>query len=135
MDEKKRASVYAWLLKAQRDLAVARMLSGDDEPYLDSAIYHCQQSAEKALKAYLVFQDQRFEKTHDLELLASFAQQYETGFSDLLKSAVLLTPFATQFRYPGDFIDPSREEFDEALAAAQNVWDFVLALIPAEAHP
>lgn len=122
-------------MKAQRDLAVAHKLSGDDDPYLDSAIYHGQQSAEKAIKAYLVFQDQRFEKTHDLELLAGLAQQYEPGFSDFLKSAVLLTPFATQFRYPGDFIDPSREEFDEALAAAQKVWDFVLALIPREAHP
>jgi HEPN domain-containing protein len=135
MDEKKRAAVHAWLLKAQRDLAVAHKLSGDDDPYLDSAIYHCQQAAEKAIKAYLVFQDQRFEKTHDLELLTGLAQPYEAGFSSLLKPAVLLTPYASEFRYPGDFIDPSREEFEEAMEATKKVWKFVLSLVPFEAHP
>ena len=34
-----------WLLKAQRDLATARKLAAGPEPYLDTAIYHCQQAA------------------------------------------------------------------------------------------
>lgn len=106
MDEKKRDTVSTWLVKAQRDLNVAQKLSSDEDPDLDAAIYHCQQAAEKAIKAYLVFQDQRFEKTHDLEVLAGLAQPYEIGFSNLIKPAVMLTPYATQFRYPGDFIEP-----------------------------
>ena len=62
MDEAKRILINAWLLKAQRDLSAARRLSGDEDPFLDIAIYHCQQAAEKAIKAYLFSQDQRFEK-------------------------------------------------------------------------
>ena len=38
-------------------------------PIFDVAVYHCQQAAEKALKAYLVFYDQRVAKTHDVGLL------------------------------------------------------------------
>jgi HEPN domain-containing protein len=28
-----------------------------EEPYLDTAVYHCQQAAEKAIKAYLTYRD------------------------------------------------------------------------------
>lgn len=49
--------------------------------------------------------------------------------------AVLLTPYASEFRYPGDVLDPTREQFDEALSAADSVWQFVLSVLPAEVHP
>lgn len=46
MDEAKRELVQSWLIKAQHDLAAARKLAADPNPYLDMAIYHCQQAAE-----------------------------------------------------------------------------------------
>jgi HEPN domain-containing protein len=61
--------VRAWLAKAQSDLGTARKLANGPDTYLDTAIYHCQQAAEKAIKALLVQNDLRFEKTHDLEVL------------------------------------------------------------------
>jgi hypothetical protein len=48
---------------------------------------------------------------------------------------VLLTLYAAAFRYPGDALDPTREQFDEALSAADSVWQFVLSVLPAEVHP
>ncbi len=81
MDEAKRDLVRAWLTKAQHDLASAHKLSTDPDPYLDTAIYHCQQAAEKAIKGFLVFHDQRFEKTHDIEALIALAIPFETQFS------------------------------------------------------
>jgi HEPN domain-containing protein len=60
MDEAKRELVQNWLTKAQRDLAAARKFSTEPDPYLDTAIYHCQQAAEKAVKGFLVFHDQDF---------------------------------------------------------------------------
>ncbi len=71
MDEAKRQLVQSWLIKAQHDLATARKLAADPEPYLDTAIYHCQQAAEKAVKGFLVFHDEEFEKTHNLPLLVT----------------------------------------------------------------
>ena len=50
MDEAKRDLVRSWLTKAQHDLASSRKLSADPDPYLDTAIYHCQQAAEKVVK-------------------------------------------------------------------------------------
>ncbi len=51
--------------------------------------------------------------------------------------AAALTPYAWEFRYPGDLAEtyPAREEFDEALQYAQTIYDFVLNLIPTEARP
>ncbi len=135
MDETQTELVKAWLLKAQHDLIAIRKLSEGPEACLDTAIYHCQQAAEKSIKGFLVYRNQRFEKTHDLRILLELALPYEPRFSSLKNSAVLLTPYAAEFRYPGDFIEPSREEFEEALEATREVWDFVLSLLPPETHP
>ena len=81
MDDAKRELVQGWLIKAQHDLATARKLTTDPDPYLDTAIYHCQQAAEKAVKGFLVFHDQRFEKTHDIQLLITLAAPFGARFS------------------------------------------------------
>jgi HEPN domain-containing protein len=43
-----------WLAKARNDLEAARLLIHDEKRLLDIAAYHCQQAAEKALKAWLI---------------------------------------------------------------------------------
>jgi HEPN domain-containing protein len=53
MDEPRRRLVQGWLIKAQNDLATARKLAEHPNPLLDTAIYQCQQAAEKAVKAFL----------------------------------------------------------------------------------
>jgi len=40
--------------KAEHDLLAAAHVLELDEPLTDIAVYHCQQAAEKALKAFLV---------------------------------------------------------------------------------
>lgn len=62
MDDPKIELVQSWLTKARNDLGSARRLTSDPEPYLDIAIYHCHQAAEKALKGFLVYHDIEFEK-------------------------------------------------------------------------
>ena len=51
--------VGEWIEKAERDLASALRLLDGTPPYLDTAVYHCQQAGEKALKAFLVAREQR----------------------------------------------------------------------------
>ncbi len=69
MDDPKIELVQSWLTKARNDLGSARRLTSDPEPYLDIAIYQCQQAAEKALKGFLVYHDIEFEKNHNLTIL------------------------------------------------------------------
>jgi HEPN domain-containing protein len=53
MVDPKAKLVRAWMVKARSDLGTARKLANGPDAYLDTAIYHCQQAAEKAIKALI----------------------------------------------------------------------------------
>lgn len=71
----------SWLVKAKRDLLSAGELADAKMPLLDTAAYHCQQAAEKAIKGFLLFHDIRFEKTHDIEVLLTQASEVDSSFT------------------------------------------------------
>ena len=135
MDNTTRELLRSWLTKAANDVKAARILGASADGPLDTAVYHCQQAAEKAVKAFLVSRAVTPEKTHDVRKLAVTASGFEVRFDEFIDRAAALTPYAWQFRYPDDLADtyPTREEFDEALQHAQAIYDFVLHLLPAEA--
>lgn len=131
MDEYTIHEVRQWLTKADHDLRSARcLMTGDGEPLLDTAVYHCQQAAEKALKAYLTAHDVSFPKLHLLSPLLNLCGDSDKTFLQLSDAAELLTPLATEFRYPGDIMEPEQEDADEAYKAAQDVLRFVLSRLP-----
>ena len=132
-----RELLRSWLTKAANDLRTARIVDAAADGPLDTAIYHCQQAAEKAVKAFLVSHAVPPEKTHDVRKLAVQASSFEPRFNEQIELAAALTPYAWEFRYPGDLAEtyPTREEFDEAVQHAQTIYDFVLNLIPTEARP
>ena len=122
----------SWLTKSGNDLRSARLLGAVDDGLLDTAIYHCQQAAEKAVKAYLVGRGVTPEKTHDIRNLTLQAAAFEPRFNELLAKAAALTPYAWEFRYPNDLVEtyPTRDEFEEALQQTQEIYDFVLNRLP-----
>ena len=135
MDEAMRELVRGWMVKGQHDLATAKKLASEPDPYLDTAIYHCQQAAEKAIKGFLTFHGLRFEKTHNIPVLIGLALPLASGLRSLLDAAERLTPYATAFRYPGEVSEPDRTEFDSALADARQFLAFILSMLPKEFHP
>lgn len=132
MNDIKEELTRNWLNKAKRDLLSARQLAEGGVPLLDTAAYHCQQAAEKAIKAYLVFHDVRFEKTHDLDVLLSQADKIDPAFSVCRESGRVLTPLAVEFRYPGEFTEPEPDEYREAFTAAEWIYNFVVDHLPDE---
>lgn len=121
----------AWLEKALSDLRSAKKLSKDDDYTLDTAAYHTHQCAEKALKAYLVFNGQRVLRTHDLEKILELCSQYDMSFKRLLSDALDLLPYATYSRYPDDRFYIDREELLEAIKKAAGIFNFVKKIIAA----
>jgi HEPN domain-containing protein len=87
-----------WLLKAQRDLDTAKALL--EKVYLDTAIYHTQQCAEKALKGYCVYRLQPLIKTHDLEKILNICINLDSNFQCLDLFAMSLNGLDVRFRYP-----------------------------------
>lgn len=115
----------AWIAKAVSDLTSAKKLAKDDDATLDTAAYHTQQCAEKALKAYLAFKQQKIPRTHDLEKLLELCSQFDIAFKNLLNDAADLDPYATYTRYPDDRFSIEREEVTEAIKQASAILSFV----------
>jgi HEPN domain-containing protein len=111
MDEAERELIRSWLTKASHDLVAARLLAAGPAAVLGVAVYHCQQAAEKALNGFLVYHDQRAERTNDVGLLLERASQIEPSLSILTDAAERLTPYATAYRYPEIADQPEREDF------------------------
>lgn len=135
MDEAKRNEIRQWLIKSQHDLGSAYHLMEGEDRYPDTAVYHCQQAAEKAIKAYLTYCDTPFDKTHNLVALLAICEPLQSGFDKWDEVAEMLTPYATAFRYPGDVLEPEAYEVEEALDGAKNLVNFILKSLPDEVKP
>ena len=118
-------STQAWIYKAKNDLKSAQKLLAGDDPIMDTAIYHTQQCAEKALKGYLAFRNQPLKKTHDIELLVEFCSKIDSDFEKLYDCSENLTPYATAFRYPDIYLEPDYDEVYEAIDMAREILEFV----------
>jgi HEPN domain-containing protein len=130
MDDPRVEEVFQWLIKAEHDIGSARRLLSGDIPYLDTGVYHCQQAAEKSLKAYLTLKEMPFQKIHDLSFLVEQCKELDIEFEQILYISSILTPYAIAFRYPGDVIEPDPQDAYEALRLAVEVFDFVLNKMP-----
>ena len=117
--------------KAQQDLEAAAWLLESPQALNNAVGFHCQQAAEKVLKAYLTWQDEPFEKTHSLVALVGLCLKFTPDFNELRTAATLLTPYAVTTRYPGDLPEISTEEAVQALDLAKQTWEFILHHLPA----
>ena len=90
-----------WLEKAEDDFAAAKLILGGTLRSWDTASFHCQQAAEKALKALLVRHQINFPKSHDIGELLQLAESPASGITTALAVTQTLTPFAVETRYPG----------------------------------
>ncbi len=134
MAEAKQELVRQWLLKAVHDLGTARKAVTEPDPYFDTAVFHLQQAAEKAVKGFLVFHNCPFDRTHDMEELLTLAGGIDLRFKSWLESGHRLTPYAVEFRYPV-LHELTRAEYDEALQTAKELFDFVLSTLPPDVNP
>jgi len=114
-----------WLFKAENDLSSAEILVNSLKPLYDIAIYHTQQCAEKALKAFLAYHEREIEKYHNLILLNSLCSEIDAEFKVLENSALYLNPYSTLYRYPEGDLMPAQEEVVKAIIVATEILGFV----------
>lgn len=75
----------------------------DDAEVSDEVIgFHCQQAAEKLLKAVLIHAGIQFRRTHDLAELVQLLEDHHISLPEFLANLDTLTPFAVEYRY--DFL-------------------------------
>ena len=119
-----------WIRKAEGDFKTAGHLCQSGDEFAEGVAFHAQQAAEKYLKAFLVWHQVEFRKTHDIEALLTLAGKVDDKLPDVLRDTVALTPYGVDYRYPGDYPEVTRGDAETALRLADCVRKEVLGHLP-----
>nr|CBH39681.1 conserved hypothetical protein, containing HEPN domain [uncultured archaeon] len=118
--------VSKWINKAEKDLLTAEREMSFENPITDTVCFHCQQTVEKYLKAFLVDHQVYFTKIHRIMDLLELCATIDSSFKDELEDADKLTDYAVEIRYPDAWLEPGIGDAEEALEIAKKVKEFVL---------
>jgi len=113
------------LKKTDADLRVSKeLLDLNEEPWIIT--FHAQQAIEKYLKAYLVYKQVKFKKTHDILDLLDLCINEDKEFEKLKELDLEgFSEYATEFRHPS-YLEPTLEEAEEAIRIAEKVRELVV---------
>lgn len=116
-----------WLRYAREDIEGAEaLLSIPPRAVPRHSCFLSQQSAEKALKAALIFLQIDYPRTHNLALLRDLIPtgwQVKTAFPDLQS----LTEWAVEARYFSEMPDPTPDDARAATTQARSMYEIVFA--------
>jgi HEPN domain-containing protein len=104
---KQREQAVLFLGKAAQDEALLDEVLASDKVSDEVLGFHCQQAAEKLLKALLSDLGVRFRKTHDIGALIALLSGTGYSLPEDISDLDGLTPFAAVYRY---------EDYDSGLA-------------------
>jgi HEPN domain-containing protein len=128
-----RAEVGEWLAIAGSDAAAARVCLASAESLLGIAAYHCQQAAEKVMKAALIVHGKPFRRTHDLDELATQVAEAWPAAAALVEPLRPLTFWGFAYRYPMQGLDeepPRPADVEAALGRIESLKALVEAGLP-----
>lgn len=117
--------VDLWLKKAGRDLRFSTAALTLEEQFFDEIVFHCQQSVEKSIKAFLATHKEPFGKTHDIGELLLSVSKIDIELAQLLDSAKILSKYAVAIRYPdaqGLDVTIDSETVNRSIALAEAVY-------------
>lgn len=124
---KQRPVIRAWLVHARSDLELA-CVKKTPKIHYEHLCFHAQQTAEKSIKALLLWSHVEIPRTHDLSYLTDLLPEKLVRPPHLLVLPVL-TKYAVQFRYPGQETSVTRKDYLKAVELARLTLDWVNDLI------
>jgi HEPN domain-containing protein len=116
-----------WVAKAEEDFVAAGTLASTRRPVHDATCFHCQQVAEKYLKALLEELGATIPRTHNLEDLWALVLPTHREVKPLRRGFIFLTNFAVETRYPGE--SATKRQAQAALRWATRTRKVVRALL------
>ncbi len=104
-----------WFSKGQKDIDDAEFLLNNDRA-LENVAYHIQQAAEKYLKGFLIYNDWKLEKIHDLVKLLEETIKIDKSFHRFSIPMRKITNFYFESRYPtGHEVQYTKQELRNAI--------------------
>jgi len=126
--------IQAWLLKAEHDLATAKIVASQLPDFDDTIAFHCQQAIEKSFKGYLVYLDIEFKPVHDLGYLLNLIGTKDDSLDLYYDRVVRVSRFVVQIRYPDQVIKLTKEQISDAIELANLIFELVQSKITSNSH-
>jgi HEPN domain-containing protein len=112
-----------WIERARGNLELAQVKIIRHIFYEDLC-YQSQQAAEKALKGLLIYYGVEPEFTHNIEILLKEIKKF-TDIPENIKESAQLTNYAVQTRYPGEYDEITKEEYEKSVKIAKDCLHWV----------
>jgi HEPN domain-containing protein len=122
----------AWVKKAEADYRTAKYLARMPVGDHDNVCFHCQQCAEKYLKALMEEAGLPIPRIHDLERLRALLLPIHASLSGLRRGLLFLSAFAVEFRYPGE--EASKRQAEAARRWSERVRGAARSLLGIREH-
>ena len=119
-----------WIKRAKSSLEVAQA-KVIQYTYYEDLCFQSQQAVEKALKGLLIFYGIQPEFTHNIEILLNELKKFTALPKEIIETAKL-TIYAVQTRYPGEYDDVTKEEYEKSIEIAKACIDWVEEIIGSE---
>ena len=120
--------IKEWVRFAQMDYDAAKNMSVLFHPVpLEIVCFHCQQAAEKILKAYAIANGEPLIKTHDLSIILAQCKKHNQLFSSLDRASIILNDYAVIYKYPTNEDAVTEHDMNNALDQALKIIEFTHA--------
>jgi len=122
--------VEDWIQLADKDMYAAEILLKNEYLLTNIVAFHCQQTIEKYLKAFLIEKDIPVIKTHDLIKLNGMIKEIkDLGIDE--KKLIIINEVYIESRYPGELGllpdgMPSEEQAKEFVVYAKEVKTIIM---------
>lgn len=117
-------AVAEWVEKAEGDFVTAgREIRARKAPNYDAVCFHCQQCAEKYLKAFLQLNEKYIPKIHNLLELMALCIPLDSTFEMLRADLIAMERYSVRVRYPG--VSAEKMDAQAAYQAAKVVREFM----------
>jgi len=113
--------------KAEGDVAcINALLKNEDVPEeynYESICFHATQAVEKFLKGFIVNNNCKVKKSHNLDYIQNIAESIDKNFSIIRKSCLLLNQYTSEVRY-NDKNSIEKHEIKEVLKSLNVIYHF-----------
>ena len=114
-----------WLKRAKSNMARAKAGRVSSEILFEDLCFDAQQAVEKALKSLCVIHEIVFPKTHDIAYLIELLEEKNVTVPEDVQNAKILTGYAVETRYPGDYEPVDEDDYFKAIEIAEKVLRWV----------
>ncbi|WP_010256079.1 HEPN domain-containing protein [Treponema primitia] len=120
----------SWLDRAKSSFELSKITT-NELIYYEDLCFQAQQAVEKALKGLLIYFGDDPDFTHNLGILLATLIKY-TEIPEEIEESIKLNNFAVQTRYPGEYEEITKDEYEECIRITGNCLKWVEEIIIAD---